>query len=515
MANKPNNKSFGTLLNPETIIDIEDITQENIPDKFSFEKKIPEFEKYVSEYLKAKKSLVVGIYGDYGSGKSVFVNLLKNGVKKEKTEFLTFHAWKYKDEKSIWRNFVLYVSEKLKNKKHDELQTSLYHTNEKRETNEKYIWYSLIGLFLSSVILSVILQNTIIILYYMFPLISTIFLIHQYYSIKRIKQPPSSIEEFETEFEKILVEKNNDYDKIYIVIENIDRCLPHHAIRLLESLNAFIEMPETKKEKPQCIFLIPCDKNMLEEAIKKECGNLENMDASAYLDKLIQLPYDLPVPSNDHYKEYIESLLNEKYKSERPRIKCIIEMLEISGITNPREIKILFREWEMRFVNLNSELKYIDELKEEINLDSALILLKLLILKKKYPWVYDIFLDISLTAENFIEKCDLNKIIEFMFNKETGDFLCDFLWVNRMHVGYEDKINQIKWNLYHKVSLKNDPKLFEKEEYKRKKIIPAFRLLKYGTIKPKSFKDFKKFMLTTRSLIKELASEMIKFQTKN
>ena len=59
--------------------------------------------------------------------------------------------------------------------------------------------------------------------------------------------------------------------------------------------------------------------------------------------------------------------------------RWITDMLEVAEIFNPREIKILFREWEMRFVNLPEELKN----NEDRCLKSALFLMKLLILKNK------------------------------------------------------------------------------------------------------------------------------------
>ena len=436
---KRTNNIHGILLNPKTVLDIEKLKEKGVSDEFGFSGKINDFVNYVTEYLGDNESLVVGIYGDYGSGKSVFVNLLENKVKHTKTKFITFHAWKYKDEKSILRNFILYLSEKINNEKeHVKLRDSIYYTDEKIKTQQKEIWYSLMGLFLISVVLSIWLQKPYLLLSYVFPSIATVFLIYKYHSIKQTRQPISQIEEFETEFEKLLTKNNNEYDKIYIVIENIDRCLPHHAIILLESLNTFFEISERQKGKPQCIFIIPCDKNVLETAIMNEGGVSKEGAASAYLDKLIQLPYDLPVCCDEDWQSYVKSLLNQK-KKKIVRFNCgmkneikkklfsewVIDLLQLAEISNPREIKMLLREWEMRFINLSIELKS----NEEQNLKSALILLKLLVLKNRGliqgPYPENIYESLMIFSKYFESKVTENYkrskqiLDDFMKNKNN------------------------------------------------------------------------------------------------
>jgi len=444
--NETANAHFGILLNPKNVLDIEDLKKENHPDQFGFEKKIPEFVNYVNEYLGKRKSLVVGVYGDYGSGKSVFVNMVKtklginnlydllkhklnlffleikikfeknNGrrntlfylLKKEqrKGKFIVFHSWKYQDEQTIWRNFVLKVAKELfcfdynlftvlRNRiRLFELKRDFYYTHTLKSVPLFHIlpltiliifFYILnyFGIFQNSsngaVLYSIILGT-----------LSWVVMNLSLFVTERTRSSLSSIEEFENIFRKTI--NNCKCDKIYIVIENIDRCLPHHSIRLLDSLKAFLEEYDERTNK-DLIFLIPCDKNILQLAIEKEYGNSNKLNASTYLDKLIQLPYDLPVCSDKDWKGYVESLLNTQHiniplsfengKTNKTENKTfsewIIEMLGFAQITNPREVKILFREWEMRFINLPGELKN----NKGKGIRSALFLLKLLVLKKK------------------------------------------------------------------------------------------------------------------------------------
>lgn len=512
-----------------------------IQDQFGFEKKKPEFINYVNEYLGDRKSIVAGIYGDYGSGKSVFVNLVKNEVElkdlkelsdtkqrihnlkaqlesekdeikknklndqlkkaEQKGKFIVFHAWKYKDEQSIWRNFILDVSNKLQdNKKNKELKDSIYYSEEKSVPNKKEILHSLMGLALIVIVLILVLLfanfeesiNNIILL--VFSIISTVFIIFRYHSTKRIKQPMSSLEEFEDKFRGLI--NGCEHDKIYIAIENIDRCLPHQSIRLLESLKAFLENNDDNQLEKDIIFLIPCDKSILQLAIKNECGDSDVLNASTYLDKLIQLPYDLPVPSNNSFRDYIESILYDGLSAMY--LEKISDMLELGGITNPREVKILFREWEMRFVNLDRELKYPIGLDTHgINLDGALILLKLLILKKNYPEVYGIYLDIASIQKNVDTSDVFDRLANDLFEDASHLANVNFDSI-RNGMRNSGRIDDIKRRLEGIIA-----------DIPMKKSL-VLDLLKYGNIKPTSFEHFKKFMLTTKSAKETKSQEATK-----
>lgn len=499
------NAHFGILLNPETVLDIEDLKKENQPDQFGFEKKIPEFVNYVNEYLGNRKSIVAGIYGDYGSGKSIFVNLVKDKIEKKKikkTKFIVFHAWKYKDEQSIWRNFILNIARKLgiSKEKLNDLYNCMYYSEEKKE-HDSLVFVS-IWIYILFLISIVILAPTEFIAQ-LVSIISLGFVIWGHYLFKRTRGPMFSIEEFENKFRTSI--NDCEHDRIYIAIENIDRCLPHQSIRLLESLKAFLECNDDQLEK-KLIFLIPCDKNILQLAIEKEYGNSNKLNASTYLDKLIQLPYDLPVCSDKDWKCYVESLLNVSQNKDvsfggykKSFVDWIIGIFEYAEITNPREIKILFREWEMRLVNLDKELKYNDSIEKKVlNLSSALILLKLLILKKKFQDVYDCLLHITRVESKLCKEPD--DLLEQIFSG-SSKHLCTFLRNNLPPEADKEIRRQIIYRLVDDISQNNsnDTKNLDRTKYKAKIISPAFSFLGSSCIRPSSFDDLRKFMLTTKS----------------
>ncbi len=492
------NNIHGLLLNPKTVLDIENLKEKSAQDELGFSKKIDGFVNYVKEYLGENRSIVIGIYGEYGSGKSVFVNLVKENLKSsDKTaKFITFPAWKYKDDGSIWRNFILYISKVLQNEEeHKELNNSIYYTKEKTEFDKKAIGIDLFILLIADVLLlhfiniwsagltqSLFESVTLI--------VNLVAMIYTYHSTKRTKQPIAYIEEYEMNFKEIINKNKYDYEKIYIAIENIDRCLPDHSITLLESLRAFLDNNENEGNgiKKQLIFFIPCDKEIIKHTIENKYGGRNEVDASAYLDKLIQLPYDLPIPANKNYAAYVESLLNDAYKNtkvslnegkmEKRYFEYVIDMLKLTEIKNPREIKILFREWEMRFVNLDESIKYNKEnWGLSINLESALFLLKLLILKKVNPGSYESHLElVSMTEDLIKDATNLSNINNNIFKRGGWDDVFKILNNYASGTIYEGKINARGNHL--------------NEEN---------NLMVYGNIKSRSFEDLQKFLLVTKS----------------
>src|ERR1035437_359641 len=80
------------------------------------------------------------------------------------------------------------------------------------------------------------------------------------------KSPPEEIMAFRREFSELL----QKYIKRTVVgfIDNLDRCLPDHAIQTLEAMRLFLFMPKTA-------FIIAADEDMVRHSIKKHFKDLD------------------------------------------------------------------------------------------------------------------------------------------------------------------------------------------------------------------------------------------------
>ncbi|MFH1433238.1 MAG: hypothetical protein ABIG84_08570 [archaeon] len=159
----------------------------------------------------------------------------------------------------------------------------------------------------------------------------------------------------------------------------------------------------------------------------------------------------------------------------------------------------LFTEWEMRLVNLDKKLKYNTSVEnKDINLKSALILLKLLILKKKFQDVYDCLFYITLVESKLHKEPD--DLLRKIFEGDSHHF-CEFLRENLPREADKEIRRQITHRLVDDIpqTKSNETRYIERNKYKAKIIEPAFYFLGSSRIMPDSFNDLQKFMLTTKS----------------
>lgn len=121
----------------------------------------------------------------------------------------------------------------------------------------------------------------------------------------------------------------NNTNRLYIFIDDLDRLEPLRAVELLEGIKNFLDIP-------RCVFVIAIDTKVVMEGLKAKYG--ENMDKDKmvhFFDKIIQVPYKLPV-HNYKLEAFMKDVL-EGY-DEKNAAKYV-EFLESADIHNPRTIK--------------------------------------------------------------------------------------------------------------------------------------------------------------------------------
>lgn len=113
------------------------------------------------------------------------------------------------------------------------------------------------------------------------------------------------IEQFREIFESIIEEAN--YKAVIVYIDDLDRCDPKRIIGCLEAVKLFVNVKKTA-------FVIGADERIIEVAIEQHCPIKPVRDEisspfSDYLEKLIHLPYKLPKLSDNEQETYITLLL--------------------------------------------------------------------------------------------------------------------------------------------------------------------------------------------------------------
>lgn len=116
----------------------------------------------------------------------------------------------------------------------------------------------------------------------------------------------SAVREFRTNFEELI--KATKKKQVVILIDDLDRCLPEHIIENLEAIKLFLNVQNTA-------FVIAADQRIVSGAIHKQYKEIADLSHSSkgsernigenYLDKFIQIPYSIPKLSNQEVETYI------------------------------------------------------------------------------------------------------------------------------------------------------------------------------------------------------------------
>lgn len=134
------------------------------------------------------------------------------------------------------------------------------------------------------------------------------------------------IRKFREDFADML--DKSDIESLVILIDDLDRCLPERIIETLEAIKLFVLVPRTA-------FVIGADPRIVRHAIatryvKKQIGEddstkQEEYDLNKdYLEKLIQIPYHLPRLSPAEIETYINLLACQKFLPE-DEYKCALD----------------------------------------------------------------------------------------------------------------------------------------------------------------------------------------------
>lgn len=130
-------------------------------------------------------------------------------------------------------------------------------------------------------------------------------------------------------FEKLVeMAREEKSRRLVFFIDDLDRCLPEEALKVLEALKLYLNLEG-------CVYFLGVDRDALEHSIKHRYEKLE-LSGVDYLDKMVQLPFYLPLIDPEQMGGFVDGLLPSDLKDCR-------EMLVQCLGDNPRQVK--------RFIN--------------------------------------------------------------------------------------------------------------------------------------------------------------------
>lgn len=374
----------------------------------------------------------IGLFGGWGVGKSSIIRTIQekfNNDNKTKITVFSYDAWKYSND-SFRRTFI-YELKKFFNLNTNEDFDSFY--NDKHEEIKTKIgisknWWVYLIVFLISIFLINLTPQiegkgfewtTFVISLFISGLITFISKSFVQYKISVTKPKSFAPEQFEEIFFEtiaeitkngnktkkwisgILGEKNNEIEKLVIVIDNIDRCQKNLAFELLLTIKNFLEQKNV-------IFIIPIDENEIKKYIKNQ-GN----DPNEFLRKLFNTTISIKKISEGDLFDFAKKL-NKDYKLKFPIEVISIISQEFSK--NPRKIIQFLNvlQTELVLANFQEDSKTIP--KGAIT-DNLSFLTKLLIIREEWPIIFNKikdnpFLINNLHSDNGDKKTDIIQLTD-------------------------------------------------------------------------------------------------------
>lgn len=278
--------------------------------------------------------ITIGLYGDWGSGKSSVLEILKEQLKDdEETVVIYFDGWAFEsfddakialiqgivDELEKNKKFLSKVGEGLSELKEDfvKLKDSINWMRLLKVTAKIAVptltAFATGGASIIPTIALALEENK--------DSLSSIIdegkleeFLKQNIVKEEDQQKYAAVREFRGDFEKLI--KKSKQGKVVILIDDLDRCLPRHIIDSLEAIKLFLNVPKTA-------FVIAADEFIVSNAIKSEYkslidasnggdGNREDLGKS-YMEKFIQLPYHLPTLSRKEVETYVTLLFCQEF----------------------------------------------------------------------------------------------------------------------------------------------------------------------------------------------------------
>lgn len=316
----------------------------------------------------------IGLFGDWGSGKSTIANLLKRNLA-NKVPTVIFDVWK-DDEHSLRRVFLKELDKQLRSyndpevfKNDFELEDRLTSGVSKSskilykpswlvldQIKKKFTWANimkalkspanpshyiagLILLFFVSVYLLGFLPSVIAIIGTI--VIGGSFLVWmlELVGVETVAYGLDKFQdghEFENEFARILIE-GLQKKRLLIIFDNLDRVFHQKALEVLSTIKTFLEPKDREIPEREVVFLIPCD----DKAIKLHIKSLYNSKLKKpdeFFRKFFNTTFRIPVFITTELEAYTANMLKKTNVQELNDEK-VAWIITKAYRDNPRQIK--------------------------------------------------------------------------------------------------------------------------------------------------------------------------------
>jgi len=263
--------------------------------------------------------MVIGIYGAWGSGKTTLMQTVKRLLEQQKGEgpwrkckTVWFQAWKYGKEEEILAALIEVI---FKTMQKDGFINRCKSEFEKLASNAK-----------PSAILSKLSK-----------MLASGMDVTEFFADPVYKAKLGFLDTFQDFFDRLvwsyidgrpkLLESQTPDDTqgaLVIFIDDLDRCPRDKIVLVLETIKLFMD-------KKGCIFVIGAANAIIEKGLQETYGN----DAARFMDKIVQVSFNLPPIAADDFKPFLEQTKLPINNDIEPHLPLLLPAMQ----HNPRQFK--------------------------------------------------------------------------------------------------------------------------------------------------------------------------------
>lgn len=299
--------------------------------------------------LTSETPTTIGIFGKWGSGKSSLMMMMDELLKDKNVHTIWFNAWKYDKEDALWRSLILRIMEGLdaKDSEIEEIRRKLYTAISTEEMGKTQInWTEIgktvtkegikaaatvafplagVGAIFANLGKSILNTNSI----------DEISKAVTRQAIKRNQDRISSIEQFDKLYLDLVKKLLGKKERLIVFIDDLDRCTPLQALLVIEALKAFLGAEK-------CVYFVACDPRLIRKGFEQKYGSISQEDVSDYLEKIIQINFEMPPLRADDVEKFLTKL---GATSETTSITPLL-LRGLDG--NPRKLKRFLNNLEIQ-----------------------------------------------------------------------------------------------------------------------------------------------------------------------
>ena len=288
-----------------------------------------------------KDGLVIGVFGKWGTGKTSILNMVVNEINylsesdDERPIIVNFSPWNYTDKDNLISIFFEDLRIKLKLHSNKENMKQIVRAIDQYSGVLNLLSYTSV----------VINQNWIMMLKY------PLKYFYQYIRGKILED--TNLAKAKTNLEKVLVKSNQ---KIIVIIDDIDR-LTNTQIRDI------FQLVKQVGNFPNIIYVLSMDRDVVCRAL--EC--VHNIDGAEYLEKIVQIPFEIPALMKPKLREILLTNLEDIVKtiSDNPKIdksywsEVFVNCIE-PYIKTLRDVNRVINTFQFRYKILYEETAFED-----------------------------------------------------------------------------------------------------------------------------------------------------------